>query len=333
MEDKSNGVGQGSIQINHDEDEATSAPPPIASPEEPEQPDLNPPTPSEPSPTSFPLNQETPKDYDPSKYFFDTSTDPAPSDTLGNKNVDIPSATTKEPIEQSDQLKEDLGSDPVSDQYKYSFDTTPEPPRNDSQPNSAEIFKPSYNAPSEAENKAEELPIPTANIFTNDEIPKVPVKTRSSKKWIILPAIGVFIIAVIGFSTVLIMNQKTGFKQFTLINQSTRYTFKYYSDSIAGNNLYTGYKQLTGNNKSLTSVSIDPITGYTSCEKLSKSIKTIGKVKYKNGSFNICGSTQDEVIIFKNASSYHIFEIYSVNKKSNIDQVLLNKIFNSLNIN
>jgi len=278
-------------------------------------------------PTEPKSPQATPTDYNPKNYFFDTSEEVKPEANTNTQDNYPSSPNTNTPT----QPETEVAKDPK--QSKYNFDVTPEAPKANSDTTPGQMFGPEYKPPADDAVQTKTPHTTTANIFTNDEILKAPVKTRSSKKWIILPAIGVFIIAVIGFSTVLIMNQKTGFKQFTLINQSTRYTFKYYSDSIAGNNLYTGYKQLTGNNKSLTSVSINPIAGYTSCEKLSKSIKTIGKVKYKNGSFNICGSTQDEVIIFKNASSYHIFEIYSVNKKSNIDQVLLNKIFNSLNIN
>ena len=323
-----NSPGQDSVKIDHDQDVTAN---PVISSSISTSPTIPSPSPVQPSTESIPLVQELPKDYDSSKYFFDTSEDVKPSETISNQNI-APTSPVQNPNVPIQPLGETI-VDQVSNQPQYNFDTTPEPPRNDSQLNNNEIFKPSYTAPSEAQNQAEELPIPTANTFTNDEIPMEPVKTNNKIKWKI-PVIAGATIILLGAGIFTYSALKpVGFKQFTLLNKGSRYTFNYYSDSILGTNLNTNNNQLTGNNKNLTSVAVSPIEKYTSCDQVEVNAKIVGTVSYKNSKYNICGTNQDKFTVFQANNQNIILEIYSDNKTTTISQSLINKVFASLKTN
>ena len=282
---------------------------------------INPPT-EEPTEPKSP--QATPTGYNPKNYFFDTSEEVKPEANT-NTQDNYPSSPN---TSTSTQPETELAKDP--EQSKYNFDVSPETPKANSDTTPGQMFGTEYKPPTDDAIQTETPHTTTANIFTNDEIPMEPVKTNNRIKWKI-PVIAGATIILLGAGIFTYSALKpVGFKQFTLLNKGSRYTFNYYSDSILGTNLNTNNNQLTGNNKNLTSVTISPIERFSTCEQLDSNAKIIGQVTYKNSKYNICGVMNDQVVIFSLNDRNNLLEIYSNNNKSPINKVTLNNIFNSL---
>jgi hypothetical protein len=278
-------------------------------------------------PTEPKSPQATPTDYNPKNYFFDTSEEVKPEANTNTQDNYPSSPNTNTPT----QPETEVAKDP--EQSKYNFDVSPETPKANSDTTPGQMFGPEYKPPADDAIQTETPHTTTANIFTNDEIPMEPVKTNNRIKWKI-PLIAGATIILLGAGIFTYSALKpVGFKQFTLLNKGSRYTFSYYSDSILGTNLNTNNNQLTGNNKNLTSVAVSPIEKYTSCDQVEPNVKIVGTVSYKNSKYNICGTNQDKFTVFQANNQNIILEIYSDNKTTTISQSLINSVFASLKTN
>jgi hypothetical protein len=285
---------------------------------------INPPT---EEPTEAKPPQATPTSYNPKNYFFDTSEEIKPEVNTNTQDNYPSSPNTNTPT----QPETEVAKDP--EQSKYNFDVSSETPKPNSDTSPGQMFGPEYKPPAENAIQTEPPQTNTANIFTNNEIPMEPVKTNNRIKWKI-PVIAGSTIILIGAGIFTYSALKpVGFKQFTLLNKGSRYTFNYYSDSILGTNLNTNNNQLTGNNKNLTSVAVSPIEKYTSCDQVEPNVKIVGTVSYKNSKYNICGTNQDKFTVFQANNQNNILEIYSDNKIRTISQSLIDSVFTSLKTN
>ena len=275
-------------------------------------------------PTEPKSPQATPTGYNPKNYFFDTSEEVKPEANTNTQDNYPSSPNTNTPT----QPETEVAKDP--EQSKYNFDVSPETPKANSDTTPGQMFGPEYKPPADDAIQTETPHTTTANIFTNDEIPMEPVKTNNRIKWKI-PVIAGATIILIGAGIFTYSALKpVGFKQFTLLNKGSRYTFNYYSDSILGTNLNTNNNQLTGNNKNLTSVTVSPIERFSTCEQLDSNAKIIGQETYKKTKYNICGVKSDQIVIFSLNGRNNLLEIYSNNNKSPINKDTLNNIFSSL---
>jgi hypothetical protein len=284
-----------------------------------------------------------PEDQEPADGSEETSLQishtPSSDDSVKPQDAPAPQKTARVPTDHSQEVKE------IEEAYKKRLDS--DKPQTPQEPPKA-IF-PSYTppAPSMPAVALAESPVPafqdegsaqSTGVYTDEIQEQLVQKTerRNERKKRLIKIFGslsVFVIiigGVVGWYFLIYIH--VGSKKFTVSNDSYKYSFVYYSDSIEG--LRGTYNQLSGRLKDPVVVLPSRSSDTKNCDSIMPSPTVVFQASFQDKSYPVClGASKASLLTtFEYKGTWQQIALYSIDGKTPIDIGTTKKLLSSLTI-